>query len=143
LFIPPVTVLLSATAANNNGPVTRVEFYANGVKIGETNQPPFQAYWMNAPEGSATLWAVAFEANGLSTSSATRAITVDARTPASWLTQYFGSNYATNPNALPDADPDGDGVSNWIEYLQGRDPTVGSVVDTANALGLRVFTPLR
>lgn len=143
LFIPPVSILLIATAANNNGPVTRVEFHANGVKIGETNQLPFQAYWTNPTQGSATLWAVAFEANGLSTSSATRVISVDGRIPAAWLQQYFGASYATNPNALPDADPDGDGLSNWIEYLQGRDPTVGAVADTGGVIGLRVFTPLR
>lgn len=37
----------------------------------------------------------------------------------SWEEEYFGS--ATN--ALPFADPDGDGISNWGEYLDGLIPT--------------------
>ena len=43
--------------------------------------------------------------------------------PVSWLTQYFGTNYSGNTNAAPDADPDGDGLSNLQEYLAGSIPT--------------------
>ena len=42
-----------------------------------------------------------------------------------WELQYFG-----NLNQTAEGDNDGDGVSNFIEYLQGRNPTVaGSVSD--------------
>jgi Concanavalin A-like lectin/glucanases superfamily/Bacterial TSP3 repeat len=43
--------------------------------------------------------------------------------PGSWLEQYFGTNYLANTNAAPNADPDGDGLSNVQEYLYGTDPT--------------------
>ena len=38
-----------------------------------------------------------------------------------WKAQYFGST--TNPAAADNADPDGDGVPNWMEFLEGTDPT--------------------
>jgi len=38
-----------------------------------------------------------------------------------WKIRYFGST--TNPAAADNADPDGDGVPNWMEFLEGTDPT--------------------
>jgi hypothetical protein len=42
---------------------------------------------------------------------------------ADWLAEYFGAGYQTNANAASYADPDGDGLSNVMEYLLGTDPT--------------------
>jgi hypothetical protein len=43
-----------------------------------------------------------------------------------WQTNYFGAT--NNPNAAYDADPDGDGANNLLEYAFGSIPTSGSSV---------------
>ncbi len=58
--------------------------------------------------------------------------------PDWWEIKYFG-NLSKNPND----DYDGDGVSNYVEYLEGRNPTVGVVADSGGDLGFQVFTPLQ
>jgi len=62
------------------------------------------------------------------TRSATVAVNSDA--PAAticsdeWKVYFFGS--ATNAAAADNADPDGDGVPNWMEFLAGTDPPQAS-----------------
>ena len=59
----------------------------------------------------------------------TRSATVAVNTSAppaticsdEWKVHFFGST--TNPAAADNADPDGDGVPNWMEFLAGTDPT--------------------
>ncbi len=41
---------------------------------------------------------------------------------ADWMTKFFGPGYLTDPWAAPDADCDGDGVSNLQEYGSQTDP---------------------
>ena len=61
-----------------------------------------------------------------------------------WLAQYFGANYWTNASAGLFADPDGDGVLNWQEYVRGQNPVLaGTVADTSNAIKVQVYTPLK
>lgn len=60
--------------------------------------------------------------------------------PDAWVIQYFGST--TNRNGLPNANPTGDGIPNWMKYALGLDPTVagmavtnGVVYNNVTALG--------
>ncbi|MBU6400116.1 MAG: chitobiase/beta-hexosaminidase C-terminal domain-containing protein [Verrucomicrobia bacterium] len=55
-----------------------------------------------------------------------------AITSVEWRTNFFGS--ADNPLAADNADPDGDGMPNWAEYLAGTNPT--------NALSRLQLAPL-
>ncbi len=53
-------VVLDAMATDANGSVSKVEFFANGVKLGEDTTPPAWSFtWPLAPFGSHVLYAVA------------------------------------------------------------------------------------
>lgn len=57
--------------------------------------------------------------------------------PDAWELQYFGNlNQGANDN------PDGDALNNLQEYLQGRNPTLGTVEDSGGGVNLRIYTPL-
>ena len=43
------------------------------------------------------------------------------KTFAEWQISFFGST--NSPNAAAQADPDGDGTYNYLEYLLARNPT--------------------
>lgn len=41
-----------------------------------------------------------------------------------WQSRYFGTDFIHNPDAGADADPDGDSVSNLLEFRNGTIPTI-------------------
>jgi hypothetical protein len=57
--------------------ITNVEFYANGVQIGQTNAPPYSVSWSNVPGGSYALTARALCSSGLATNSSAVNVQVD------------------------------------------------------------------
>jgi hypothetical protein len=59
--------------------------------------------------------------------------------PDWWELLYFG-----NLNQPANGDYDGDGVSNYIEWLEGRNPAIpGAVPDTNGVVRLQIYTPLK
>ena len=44
---------MSATASDADGSVTKVEFFAGTVKIGEDTEAPYEAVWSNPPVADA------------------------------------------------------------------------------------------
>ena len=50
----------------------------------------------------------------------------------------------TGETNLATSDTDGDGISDWVETILGRNPLVaGTTNDFSGTLNLRVLTPLR
>jgi hypothetical protein len=94
-FTAPATIALAATAADGDGVVARVDFYAGSTVIGTVAAPPFAGSWSNVPAGSYTLVAVATDNAGASTTSAPVAVTVTAPAPPKASATFLGTDTQT------------------------------------------------
>jgi hypothetical protein len=63
-------------AADSDGSISKVDFYANGTLLGTSTTAPYSYAWGNAPAGSYALSAVATDNNGLTATSPTVNITI-------------------------------------------------------------------
>lgn len=77
-FTVGAAIAISAAAADSDGRVDKVEFFANGVKIGQSVVAPFGMVWSGSLAGTHVLTAVATDDRGAMTTSAPRTITVSA-----------------------------------------------------------------
>jgi Bacterial Ig domain/Putative Ig domain len=75
------SVTLDATAADSDGGVTKVEFFAGGSKLGEATTSPYRYVWANPPLGDHMLTAMATDDDGATTLTAARTLTVSASPP--------------------------------------------------------------
>jgi sulfur relay (sulfurtransferase) DsrF/TusC family protein len=147
-----VAIALSATASDNDGPITAVEFYDNGIFLSSDNVAPYEMTYSAAPVGPHTLTARAIDNEGAATVSAASAITVIANLPpvvkltrpieGATITQ--SDNYTLTATAT-----DPDGKITKVEFYQGTtllatdaaspyswtwtNPAAGSYVLTAKA----------
>jgi hypothetical protein len=76
VLIGPADVPLTAVASDADGSVIRVEFFANGVKLGEDATAPYAFIWTNAPLGNHALTARARDNHGAAGVSAPVALSV-------------------------------------------------------------------
>ena len=79
-FSEPATVPLGATASDQNGSVTRVDFYWGSYWLGSATNAPWTFNWENVGQGSFSVRAVATDDSGTSNSSAGLVVTVGPRT---------------------------------------------------------------
>ena len=89
-FAAGTTVELAATAADSDGQVSKVEFYAGPTKLGEDTSAPYTHSWTNPTSGSHQLTARATDNQTASTTSTSRTITVNA--PSGGETLYRAIN---------------------------------------------------
>ncbi len=96
----PTNINLAATALAEGGDATRLQFYANNVKIGEDTNAPFTFTWTNAAVGTNSLKAIATFDTGVNATSAPVTLVVTPlpynltliSTGAVW--RYYASNAA-------------------------------------------------
>ena len=77
IVVAPTNVLIEARAADADGTVTKVSFFADAALLGSGTNAPFAFTWTNPPVGAHTLLAVALDDSGLSTTSAPVVLAVE------------------------------------------------------------------
>jgi regulation of enolase protein 1 (concanavalin A-like superfamily) len=77
-YTAPASVTLAANAADANGSIARVDFFAGTMLVGSDTTSPYSVTWANAPAGSFLLTAVARDNGGATTRSAGRSILINA-----------------------------------------------------------------
>lgn len=85
-------ITLSAAAADSDGTISRVEFYAGAILIGTDTSSPFQTTWIGAQPGTYQITAVAIDNIGAST-----------------ISNVINVNVRLNTGSRAVADFDGDG----------------------------------
>lgn len=77
-FTAGTAITLTATAADSDGQVVSVEFFAGTTSLGVDSSAPWSVSWANAPVGSHSLTAVARDDEGATTRSAAVTVSVTA-----------------------------------------------------------------
>lgn len=148
----PAPVRLAATVSASR-PITRVEFFADATKLGETRVAPHEFAWSDAVPGSHTLIAIATDDTGATTMSRPLEITVARATGTAPRVTLVSpppdaSVPAGTPIALVADATDREGPLNRVEFFNGPErlgeataapftllwtPPAGNLVLTARA----------
>jgi hypothetical protein len=139
---------ISASASHFDG-ITKVEFFSNATKIGESVAPAggdFRyALDSGLPHGSHQIVARATTSGGITADSASVTLMVIADTDLDGIPDQWELDHGFNPNDPSDAlgDKDGDGLTNREEYRTGSDPAlprIHSFTKTHNQNGTITYT---
>jgi hypothetical protein len=122
-FTAPAEITISADAADPDGTISRVEFFADAVKLGEATTQPYRVTWSNAAAGSYMLSAKATDNDGLTANSGTVSISVVSPNspPIVRITRPVNNSIFTAPaNITIEASAtDSDGVIAKVEFFEG------------------------
>jgi hypothetical protein len=101
-FLAPDSLTIEASASDSDGGVRNVEFFVDGLKIGETASAPYSVVWTNPPIGAHTLTARATDDQGAAaTSAAVPVVVYDAiGTPVVQITAPLDGAVMEGPTNL-------------------------------------------
>ena len=85
-YIAPATITIDAIAFDPDGTVTKVEFYNDNTRLGESTTIPYSFTWKEVPAGTYSITAAATDNKGLRTVSAV--VTVVVEKSASVVNQF-------------------------------------------------------
>jgi uncharacterized protein (DUF2141 family) len=96
-FAAPASIGITATAADSDGAVAKVDFYNGTTLLGTATTSPYSFTWNNVPAGTYTLSAIATDNDGATTTSSPLSVTVSAggTLPAGWTHGDIGATGAT------------------------------------------------
>ena len=106
-FTAPAAVSMAATAADMNGTITKVEFYAGSTLVSTDMSSPYSATWNSSTAGTFTLSAKAFDNAGASTISSGVNVTIAAQpvpptptVPTGWQSADIGGPWPAGSASL-------------------------------------------
>ncbi|MGH7185412.1 MAG: Ig-like domain-containing protein, partial [Pseudomonadota bacterium] len=94
-FAEPATIAITAEAADSDGAVSRVEFFAGDTKLGEVASAPYSLPWASVPAGVYVLTAKATDNQGNVATSGPVTITVGPEVTSVSAASYRGSALAS------------------------------------------------
>jgi hypothetical protein len=110
-------VLIEASASDSDGNVDTVNFYINDTKVGYDVTSPFNFTWLSE-EGSASIYAIAIDNDGISSLSDTATIEVNAYPELTLTSPENNSNYNTgNTLEIKAEASDKDGTVDSVEFF--------------------------
>jgi RHS repeat-associated protein len=95
-FTAPANITLTASAADNDGSVSKVEFYNGATLVGTATTAPYTVAWSNVVAGSYSLTARVYDNRGSITTSAVVTVVVSAQVPTD-ITTYFHNDISGTP----------------------------------------------
>jgi hypothetical protein len=104
-FTAPATIMLTATASDPEGRLTKVDFFNGSTLLGSDATAPYSFSWGNIAAGSYSVRAIASDADGGNATSATAVVTV--------------TSASTLPNGQLDQDVGGPAVAGSVQYNGG------------------------
>jgi RHS repeat-associated protein len=128
-FSAPANVTVAAQAADPDGNVASVQFFANGASIGVSNAAPFNIQWSNVQPGSYALTAVATDTLGASTTSTPVNITVNSAVAQAY---FIHTDHLNTPRAIFDA-------NQQVRWKWDQQEPFGVNVPDENPSGLGAF----
>jgi regulation of enolase protein 1 (concanavalin A-like superfamily) len=119
-YTAPASITVSATAADSDGTVARVDFYRDATLIASDTSSPYSVTWTNAAAGSYALTAVATDEDGASTTSIGRTITVNQPPSVSLSAPANGATYTAPASITITATAsDADGSIARVDFFRG------------------------
>jgi RHS repeat-associated protein len=128
-FTTPATIPLSATAADSDGSIVRVDFFQGATFIGTVSAAAYTFNWTNVGQGSYAITARATDNDGATTVSAAVTITVNSGVAQMY---YIVPDHLNTPRMIADST----GTTVW-RWDQGE--PFGNDVPNNNPAGLGAF----
>jgi uncharacterized protein (DUF2141 family) len=96
-FAAPASIGITASAADSDGAIAKVDFYNGTTLLGTATTSPYSFTWNNVSSGTYTLTAIATDNGGATTTSSPVSVTVSAAgtLPAGWSHGDIGATGAT------------------------------------------------
>jgi hypothetical protein len=116
------SIPIAAMAEDADG-IIKVEFYADGTKLGDAVGAPYSFVWNNAQVGPHVVKAQATDSLGAAGTSKRMSVDVQIDSDGNGLGDTWEGNYFHNLGQTANGDFDGDRLTNLEEMHLGADPT--------------------